>query len=410
MNATGSITGQLGSPAKVLISMPLPCTGSGVSYTCTSIARNMDHDAVAIELFTPYGTEQSGRNYQINRTLPIALRALPFRTTRKMAIGLNEAQFLKASRRVARSGHGVAYMWPDPSLSLLRRLRDTGIPIVREMVNCHRALGRRVLEAEYRRLGLVPEHFISQELVDAETQALELCDYMFCSNKHVEQSLLETGVPAHKIREASFGWDPSWFQGEFKSLEPIDGATFLFVGLICVRKGAHLIPDYWARSGIKGRLVMIGVVEPAIQRLCAQHLSRDDVTVLKYTRDLGPIYRSADAFVFPSLEEGGPQVPYEAGGCGVPLITSPMGAGRIADASTGYVVDPYDGPRWIDAMRSLAEDKALRSRMSAAAKEKAYKYTWREVGQARQRVFQQIAASAYSTAEATTASPALNSI
>jgi glycosyltransferase involved in cell wall biosynthesis len=202
-----------------------------------------------------------------------------------------------------------------------------------------------------------------------------------------ERSLIEDGVSSSKIRGVSFGWEPRRFEGGSRSLPPIDAATFLFVGTICLRKGAHLLLQYWARSGIRGRLVLVGRIEPVIEQLCAKYLKRDDVILIEYTRDLGPLYRSADAFVFPSLEEGGPQVTYEACGSGLPVITSPMGAARIADASTGYVIDPFDEAGWIDAMRTLAADGDLRKRLGASAREKAQDYTWAKVSVARQKVF-----------------------
>ena len=207
-----------------------------------------------------------------------------------------------------------------------------------------------------------------------------------------EQSLIDNGVPAHKIREASFGWDPNRFRGHSRALSRIDGATFIFVGYICVRKGAHLLLRSWARSHIRGRLILVGEVEPAIAEVCAEYLAREDVQVIKYTRDLGPYYRSADAFVFPSLEEGGPQVTYEAAGCHLPLITSPMGGARIAvDKSTGFIVDPFDEAAWVSAMQTIADDRRPRRSMGNAAYQRALQFTWQKVGEARGRVFQEIA-------------------
>ena len=121
-------------------------------------------------------------------------------------------------------------------------------------------------------------------------------------------------------------------------------------------------------------------MEPAIATLCADELRREDVTVIKYTRDIGPFYRSADVFAFPSLEEGGPQVTYEAAGCGLPLLTSPMGAARIGiHGSTGLVVDPRDEGQWIEAMQELARDPDLRHRMGQAARQRAQDFTWPKV-------------------------------
>ena len=378
--------------ATVLVLMPLPCNGAGVSYTCTSIARAIDPSALNTTIFTPYGHEGIRASSRLVETLPWMLRLLPFRFVVSSSATHNEHSFFQEARRIAKSEKAIAYIWPNASLALLHQLRDIGIPIVREMVNCHRAAAKAILDAEYRRLGLPAWHGISATSAEAEREALEYCDYVFCSNPLSRRSLIDNGVLSDKIWEVSFGWDPDRFNGEARALAPIEGATFLFVGYICVRKGAHLILQYWARSRIRGRLVLIGDIEPAIRKICAEHLNRDDVVVIPYTRALGPYYRSADVFVFPSLEEGGPQVTYEAAGCQVALITSPMGAARMAlDGSTGFVVDPLDEASWIAAMRTLADDQGLRRRMGLVARQRALQFTWPEVGKARGAVLQQVA-------------------
>ena len=152
-----------------------------------------------------------------------------------------------------------------------------------------------------------------------------------------------------------------------------------------------MLLEYWAKSKIHGRLVLVCDVEPAVRKLSAQHLARPDVEVMSFRRDLGPLYRSADVFVFTPIEEGGPQVTYEAAGCGLPLIVSPMGAARIADATTGYVVQPLDEPGWIEAMKTLAGDVELRCATAAEARQKSLRFTWLRVAEARHSVLQDIA-------------------
>jgi glycosyltransferase involved in cell wall biosynthesis len=193
----------------------------------------------------------------------------------------------------------------------------------------------------------------------------------------VTSSRLKTGLPPHKILDSSYGWDPQRFSGTNRLLPPCEGITILFVGTICVRKGAHLLLDYWARSKLRGRLVLAGAMEPPIKKACASVLARDDVKVLNYVSDVGALYRSADIFAFPTLEEGGPQVTYEACGCGLPVITTPMGAGRIAvNDKEGFVLDPYDASGWITAMQALAEDVPRRRTMGLAARESAELFRW----------------------------------
>ena len=384
--------------ASVFVFFPLPATGAGVSYSCTSILRNFG-GVQNIDLFTPYGSKSAKDPFRLRQTLPPALRLLPtrrarglaFRVMRQFATGHNEKKLLEATNNaVSAQQPAVAYVWPDSSLDMLRQLRDSGVPVVREMINCHRGVAKRILDAEYKRLGLEPSHSISAESVDREVEALDSCDYVFCSNNCCEQSVVDFGVPKSKVRPTSFGWEPARFKGEARALDAVDGPTFLFVGLVCIRKGAHLILRYWAASGIRGRLVLVGKVEPAIKDICAEYLRRDDVIMVKYTHDIGQFYRSADVFVFPTLEEGGPQVVNEAAGCGVPVITTAMGAARVANGATGFVLDPLDETGWIEALRTLAEDAELRRRMGVEAHRRAMSVTWEEVGGTRGRVFDEI--------------------
>ncbi len=377
------------TPIIVLVSMPFPSTKSGVSYSCHMIATSANDGSVRWQVFTPYGFDTPTEWYSLMQTLPMSMRMLPFKYMRRKAHAVNESMFLKQAELTHNYENIIAYLWPDSSVDMLRRLKELNIPVIREMINCHRCTVKTVLDAEYRRLGVNSAQIISQASVELESETLKYCDYIFCSNAFAERSVIEDGISSRKIRGVSFGWDPGRFVGDSKALPPAEGATFIFVGITCVRKGAHLLLKYWAKNGIRGRLVLVGHIEPAIERLCAEYLKRNDVIRIGYTRRLGPLYRSADVFVFPSLEEGGPQVTYEACGCGLPLITSPMGAARIADASTGYVVDPFDEARWIDAMRTLAADGDLRKRLGTAAREKALEYTWAKVSVARQKVFEE---------------------
>jgi glycosyltransferase involved in cell wall biosynthesis len=63
-----------------------------------------------------------------------------------------------------------------------------------------------------------------------------------------------------------------------------------------------------------------------------------------------------------------------------------MGAGRIAiDGKQGFIRDPYDGPGWIAALQTLAEDVPRRRAMALAARESAEAFHWEAVGIGRKR-------------------------
>ncbi|WP_128945247.1 glycosyltransferase family 4 protein [Bradyrhizobium zhanjiangense] len=362
--------------------MPLPLTGKGVGYTCGSLAEAMVDQNFGVTIVTPRSRWPLPL-VEVIEALPAWKRYFPYGWVKNSASRSMEAAFLSYLDR-CRSCRLAAYLWPSASMELLQELKRRDVTVFREQFNCHTKTAKTILDRAYGKIGVAPMHGITDTIVDRETKILEAMDYIFCPNQPVESSLLENGVSKGKCLETAYGWDPVRLSGKNRLLPSNSGLTAVFVGIIGVRKGAHLILDYWAKSGVTGRLVLAGRMEPVIKEKYSDLLARDDVTVLDYVEDVGSLYRSADIFVFPSLEEGGPQVTYEACACGLPVITTSMGAGRIVrNEREGLVLDPYDAVGWIAAIRRLAEDTELRQRMSVAALEHAQRFTWSAVASRR---------------------------
>ncbi len=370
---------------RLKVILPLPYNGRGPGYTCGVLLNKMIAEGDDITIFLPSARIPLHPAIKVVESLPIKSRLLPFRLLGPYAIRRSEAMTVSAVRRSAGAPQCV-YLWPNTSISAMRALKAADCIVIREMINCHRGMAKPILDDAYGKIGVRPNHTITDASIRQENEVLSLVDFAFCPNANVEASLLQNGSPASKILPTSYGWDPARILGEHRSLAPAEGPTFLFVGLICVRKGAHLLLQYWARSGIRGRLVLAGNMEPIIAQKYSDLLNRPDVTVLPHEKDIGALYRSADVFVFPSLEEGGPQVTYEACGSGLPAIVSPMGAGRIVkDGVAGYVVDPYDADAWIAALRALAGSTELRRSMGEAGRLAAKDFVWEEVATGRRR-------------------------
>jgi glycosyltransferase involved in cell wall biosynthesis len=356
---------------------PLPLTSRGPSYSCAMLASGMADQTLKVTVTTPF-KRHSISPANVIEVLPRVARYLPFRWSKGWSYRVIEDAFLEHISKI--NSTYACHIWPDPSLAMVQKLKQRGVTTFREMINSHRGTAKRILDEAYERLGVAPQHDISAESVETEKEVLEAVDYLFCPSPLVVNSVLENGVPRSKLIETSYGWDPMRFVGSNKVLPPIDGLTALFVGTANVRKGAHLLLDYWARSAVKGRLVLAGAIEPVIRAKCAHLLERKDIIVLDYTKDVGAVYRSADAFLFPSLEEGSPLVIYEASGCGLPVITSPLAAGNfLRPDREGLLIDPYDEDGWIAAIRRVSRDAELRRNMSIAAAERAKSFVWSTV-------------------------------
>jgi glycosyltransferase involved in cell wall biosynthesis len=199
-------------------------------------------------------------------------------------------------------------------------------------------------------------------------------------------------MPADRILDTQYGYDPARLSNAIGITRPHRPPVFAFVGLGIVRKGLDVLLEAWERAGVDGKLMIAGKIDDGLRSDYSRTLARDDVEELGFVPDIASVYAAADVFVFPTHEEGGPQVIYEAAACGLASIVSPMGTGRIVrDGKECLVVDPLDVDALAAAIRALAEDEALRRRLGANAAKRAGVFTWGHAGTRLYQRFRQAA-------------------
>lgn len=281
----------------------------------------------------------------------------------------------------------AAYFWGGNPVELSDRFRDRDVMIVREMINCTLARRRAELRKAYGQLGMPDGSGISDEMIEAERQELLRCDAVFCPNRFVVESVVAAGVPADRCIPTSYGWGRDRMTGDSRAVADDGRFTACFVGTVDVRKGAPVLLDAWTRSGVDGRLLLAGEISPEIQQRYAHVLARPDVVCLGWVEDVSAVYRSADVFCFPSWEEGGPLVVFEAMAAGVVPIVSPMGSGGAFSASEGIGVEVPAGDvdAFAGAIVSLASDRQKLAEMKRQAQRRAHEFTWGLVGMRRRR-------------------------
>jgi len=354
-------------------------SGWTVSHTFFSLNQGMHQAGLECRMHVP-NCDDKLRCGNLTEAIPKLLKPLVYRFSGGPQF-FTEALFLRNTERF-----DAAYFFPDASLNFLSQLKCQKMPLISERINCHNRSARQILERAYDDLKLPPAHGITDQKIAEEDEQLALADYIFSPSPLVQKSLLESGVAAAKIISTSFGWSPARFPGAAVRTPPPHeaGVTLLFVGSISVRKGAHILLQAWEEAKIKGKLVLCGKLDDAIRIRCGHILNRPDVVLVDFQADIGPYYAEADIFVFPTLEEGGPLVTYEAMAHGLPVIVSPMGAGAIVrDKIDGLVVSDLTPGRWADEMQKLASDGDLRNSMRPAAGERAQAFTWDRAGASR---------------------------
>lgn len=370
---------------------PYSFNGRGPGEACAAILDNISPDDLDVKLYLGRTRRATRAHVQVRAALPRSVNRVPWRMVEARAMRRLNQQFHKALL-AADPERTVAYFWPDPPIQLVKAARDHDLPVVREMINSACATSRPILDGAYERLGLPANHTVTDDKIQRENEELALCDFVFASNPEVESSLREAGVGESRILATSFGWRPE----RFKSLQaapPLrDGVRVLFVGSVSVRKGVPELLEAWRSSEVKGELVLAGAVEPSIVDLVAAQVERGGVRHLGFVEDVGALYRGSDIFAFPTLEEGGPQVTYEAAGCGLPVITTPMGAARLVNTGeTGVVVNHGSVPELSAALSQLANDRELRHRYGNAARARAAAFDYRRVGRQRGSLLRQAA-------------------
>lgn len=376
------------SVPRCLVYAPYSFSGRGPAESCAQIAASMT--AGGIEPQVHLGRLRTPLPHRVGVKAPLSVIAgrVPWRLVEGPALRRLETQFRRAVDAVD-PATTVAWFWPGSPVEAVAHARDRGLLTVREMVNSPMAASGPILDAAYARAGLPPTHGVTTEAIADETAELPLYDYIFASNPEVERGLAALGVPRERVLPTSFGWSPARFAGTDSI--PRSGFRAVFVGSIGVRKGVVDLLRAWERADVDGELLLVGRVDPTIADLVDEHVAAGRIRLYGYAANPAAVYRGSDLFVFPTLEEGGPQVTYEAAGCGLAVITTPMGAARLVqDGRTGIVVNPGDPDALAVAIRTLADDAVTRRAYGDAARAAAADFAYSLVGARRGAQLMQI--------------------
>ncbi len=374
--------------------LPSTYSGRGVPEICMSLVPSFPRAGLDVTIFLPRARKELPDGIMRRETMVFPFRHLPWKYGERTVVWSQERAFRRAVDR-ADPQRTVAYFWPSyleaPTRALLEYVRAKGIPLVREMVNTACATSGPILDAVYAKHGFPRYHNVSDSLIAHETDELPRYDWIFAPGLEVERSLIRLGIPPERILPASYGWKRGRFasNGAVERSGPIRA---VFVGIVGVRKGVPELLDAWEQANVVGELVLVGDVEPLVRPRLERALATGRVRHLPFSDDVAALYRSADFFVFPSHEEGAPQVTYEAAVCGLPVITTPMGTSRLVeDDSTGIVVPAGDVDALAAAITRLAGSADLRARLGAAAQAAAEQFEYSLVGTRRGELLRRIA-------------------
>jgi glycosyltransferase involved in cell wall biosynthesis len=108
---------------------------------------------------------------------------------------------------------------------------------------------------------------------------------------------------------------------------------------------------------------------------------------------IAPLYRGAEALIFPSLYEGFGFPPLEAMACGCPVAASDTGAAAEVCGDAALLFDPENVASIADAVSRISTDEPLRASLKKRGLSQAANFTWEQSARGHYAVYQIAVAS-----------------
>ena len=189
------------------------------------------------------------------------------------------------------------------------------------------------------------------------------------------------GIPRESVAVIHPGIDTVGYSPRAGARAP--APLFAYLGRLKRYKGVHhVIRAFAALRHPDATLEIAGAGDyrPALERLAASLDLGDRVRFLGRIgeEEKRELLRRAWALVFASPKEGWGITNLEAAASGTPVVASNSPGIResVRDGDTGYLVPHGDTEAMASAMRRLAEDPSLVSRLGAQARSFAESFTW----------------------------------
>ena len=167
----------------------------------------------------------------------------------------------------------------------------------------------------------------------------------------------------------------------------------LHVGTLQVRKNIERIVAAFEAAGGSAELVLAGSLgygaEAILDRI-ARSRARSRIKHVGHVNDevRASLFSSAEALLFPSLEEGFGLPVVEAFTVGLPVIGSNVSAVPEVAGDAALLVDPLDTDEIAGALERVLADQSLRDELSRKGRERSGRFTWERCADETWRVYE----------------------
>jgi glycosyltransferase involved in cell wall biosynthesis len=232
----------------------------------------------------------------------------------------------------------------------------------------HQRFQEQLLADEHRRWGL-SYRFPSPQIVQREEEIYDTADAITVPSNVARRSFLQMGLAPEKVHVIPYGVRLD----KFKPAEapPTDSFEVLFAGQVSLQKGIPYLLEAFSRlRHPRKHLTVVGSIQNELRPLLAK-LPTENVAFtgsIPQTELAARMSRS-HVLAHASVQEGLALVQGQAMACGCPVIaTTATGCEDLfTNGVEGFIINDRDTDALADRLQQLADDPALRQRMSAAA-------------------------------------------
>jgi glycosyltransferase involved in cell wall biosynthesis len=277
------------------------------------------------------------------------------------------------SKLILKKGCDVFQGWSSQALRSIKAAKKIGAAAIVDSGSNHRFFREELLNEEYRRFGLEiskdPEYVRRSVL-----EELDLADHIFVVTDFAKETYERAGIDGRKICVLGRGADLARFSpGDEKD----NVFRVLFAGRIGIRKGVQYLLEAWKGLDLKNaELVLLGSVDHNFRSVVSQYSDLRNVVFTGFLKNPEAVYKKASIFAFPSLEEGGAKVTYEAMASGLPLIATENSGSVMRDGIDGFLVPIRDSKALGEKILYFYEQREEIRRMGANADEQVKQYSW----------------------------------
>ncbi len=276
-----------------------------------------------------------------------------------------------AANQIIKESWDVVYAWSGVGEECFKGLQDRHTVKVCQRSSSHILTQAAILREEEIRVSSKMEK-PSPWIISRELSEYQLAHFVHVPSHFAEATFMDQAFDSRKIITVPLGASTKSFrplasviqqrQSRILSSNPI---RVLYVGTASFRKGFwDLLEVVRGLSGKNFEFTFVGAVAKEVESLLGKIRSLGQFIPKQPHNKLQDWYARGDIFILPTLEDGFPIVLAQAHAAGLPILTTPNGAGHdlVEDGRTGWVL-PIRNPeafikklQWCDSHRKeLAE-------------------------------------------------------